>query len=597
MPTNRNTRNTQGATELREGAIPRPVRAEQRVTINPEPNPEMQAFQQVADQMRDQTRRPAGRIRPARRPDTLVDPLRAEVAQPRIVDLETPALEPREHTIDAAQYAEFDTADTAGLTATDVHVNRTGTLDMNIHGDWETTTIIAEPLTPSNHLLEPVDYSKYAKQYNKRIYLEMRFINYFLQRDLFQLENLDSYQHPVEVVTLTYFIQELLSRSPFLFNFLQSEALNFNLIFSKIIAKRTNKSNITITYNAEHKELHLEINTKKFQQTQNMLMHRVNDDAYMFSNIDWNSLVKDVATPITRDAMYYNTEIHKPIFEFFENKALTLDIILPKIPQFETLNKTVKTRIINSEFLSSNVQKNFEKDLEKINTAIQEQYMHTYDKKIRNAQNTVTQLNNQLDDQQTYMDSLILEKIGFLTNGQSYTVKKLQRSLEHPVIEYYAVEEGYLRMHTKPIILNIDTDKVNAITQADKKIAVQKGFSLGLGRHRISIRLHDFKITYKALDGRRNHHIEEYTCYGTFKNPITDAKRSKNLPKVIALAIQMLSQATIGDPAGKTTIGDAYIINKDNLIEMGKNKAPVDIMTFLTNEKDIDKYGGNAYAR
>ncbi len=102
----------------------------------------------------------------------------------------------------------------------------------------------------------------------------------------------------------------------------------------------------------------------------------------------------------------------------------------------------------------------------------------------------------------------------------------------------------------------------------------------------IRISLEDLQISFRHLtDNYRNHHVEQYTCYGNFAEPLNKARIQYDLPRVISLALQMVSHATIGDPAGNETLAKAFVVNSNEAV-INESKEEEHVLLFVKRNQN-----------
>ena len=265
----------------------------------------------------------------------------------------------------------------------------------------------------------------------------------------------------------------------------------------------------------------------------------------------------------------------------------SIDHVLNDIPLFKKLNIEIKKRILNGEFLAKYTKEESikELDIDKLEKQIVNSKLKGIEEKEENLQRAYTRLQNDINNRILELQEVQMQKYAIKT--ANYINKdKLKRVIQDSRIKKIEIHENSLYIYTEPIILNYDKNKINQLPRLKN---LNPKHNLGIGRHVIGIDLKHYYLTFTPVDTYRNYHIEDYNCYGTFNNPINDARRDLNLPKLISLALQMMQYATIGDQAGNVTINKAYeLTDRNSIVYNGKEYYH---HTFLEEHNKITYYG------
>lgn len=443
--------------------------------------------------------------------------------------------------------------------------------------------------TPNHPLRDPI--RNQVALVGKRIYFKEKFFYNQLRTDI--VVDLPGYPTLSKPYAANRFIfMELLSRSPYLFNFLSMKNQSMRDFIETVAMEETTDDKLH--YHIDGKLLFIKVPAKFHMSCIDLLERRANRGEIYLEEQDTKYYMQHVVYPIAKRDNLKGSELHRKLFEHLQEETFTLDFALADIPEFDELDQELKARIINFEFLRADSNKKqaeqgIEKFVERLKSRTVDLYqnrMHEYNQRITNIHHELNKIRQAKREETALYNHTMMD-------DSKLNPEKLKRVMANPLVDRYRIKDNLVEIYTKPIVLNMSPDKYRAITLQKKRTKLQEGYSLGLGRHLIKINLKDFTIQYQTVDGYRNHHIERYSCYGTFLNKIEEAQENRNLAQLIALAIQMLSQATIGDPAGYDTIKEAYLLTPDNLVEYDKKVYPV--MDFLSNVKMYNDLGDIAY--
>ncbi len=248
-----------------------------------------------------------------------------------------------------------------------------------------------------------------------------------------------------------------------------------------------------------------------------------------------------------------------------QGRYFAFDYILKDFTPFNQLSPEVKSRIVSLEFINKQNkdiqinEENYEKIIESLRNG-----------KIKEAQRRLDNHKDELNHLRRRTEEILenynreVEIITGITHTD-YDISKIKKVLNDNRIQHTLVdnEQNLLKILTRPIMLNYDENKKDT---NNKLKALKKTDKLTIGMHEITIGLSDLNFRFNPVNNVRNHHIERYTCYGNFTNPINDAREANNIAKIISLTLQMLSHITIGDPAGNETIKEAIIVDKTDAI-------------------------------
>lgn len=290
---------------------------------------------------------------------------------------------------------------------------------------------------------------------------------------------------------------------------------------------------------------------------------------YIFSNVTYYKLMnntQEFLETLKLDAFFPNTSHKNSILNYIE--TISLDYVLLQIPEYTELHQSVKLRLLNEEYTNKQIIENFEKE-GKIQEILEEYRQKTNDRidfEIHQEQEKIyrqiTEIQREYDAKLAILND-IKQKAELLKtlNNVELNITRLPKN-----ISKIEIDEGSLILTTKPIILQIDRDKYKGIKTAKIRNYVQNPDNqFCIGTHEIIIRP-GFDIRFIPKTRYKNHHIEDFSCYGTYKDHIMSAQKEQDLNKLIFLADRLLSSATVGDIAGNKTIENALVINKYGFI-------------------------------
>jgi hypothetical protein len=256
----------------------------------------------------------------------------------------------------------------------------------------------------------------------------------------------------------------------------------------------------------------------------------------------------------------------------------TLDFLLKDIPAFTSLPEAIKQRIINCEFWYDQKQELTQQNIDDMCFLLLQEYndqqtkaiyarMHSYNMSITQAEENIS---NYLMNLADLKDQLALHQV------HTNTIK-LERITYNPLIKRIHYEPNGIHIDTDLIFLNFDTSKTGLLRNLSPNIeeAVKNGKLFCIGRHTIVINKALQIICSPMLTQYKNYHLEDYHCFGTYADHISVARKEGNIAQLFTLALHSLSSATIGDPAGNSTIRNALIVNPDytvNVVIPGTDK-------------------------
>ena len=368
-------------------------------------------------------------------------------------------------------------------------------------------------------------------------------------------------------LVMTLFNILLLNHSDVLQNFLiyynevNEEKITIASIFSAVVLREPNETEnpyVNYKYDSDRKTLFI------YPSNNIDLLDDLNSMANQLYNVGMSVKASNILEYVYHRKLYIKPDFFNKIHPIYSS----LDVVLKELPEFTKLNHEIKKRILNGEFLE---KYNKEHTIKEINIDELLESIKKSKKRILNSE--YQDLNDRYRNYKAEINHILenMQKIQMETIGiDSYTIdgNKLGRVLNDSRIHEIEIIDNYLFIRTEPILLNYDRNKVQAIARLKH---LPPSHNLGIGRHTIQVDLRTFNLRFSPIDDFRNHHIEDYTCYGTFSNPIDDARREMNLPKLISLALQMLQYATIGDVAGNSTINNAYEVTANNsVVHAGK---------------------------
>lgn len=269
---------------------------------------------------------------------------------------------------------------------------------------------------------------------------------------------------------------------------------------------------------------------------------------------------------------------YKTAFTDLKKQELTLDLLLNEIPEFVNCSQIIKIRIANNDFLcNSKKYANFKntEPIEQIFSIENEKKLKEIERKQEKYQMDAAALTIQLQQlQETYYRS-IQEAQKLIETRNTIGTKFKERFeivLNDPRIHHYKVSNETLLIFTEPIIITIDSNKINTYPKWMSEY-IKKGYNFGIGRHLIAINLVNTKRPdFYPIDQYSNHHIEnsDYRpgrinsmyCLGTHASEMDLAVDGKNFPKIINLSLSVISSVTAGDFVGTETMqeNNMYII-------------------------------------
>ena len=274
-------------------------------------------------------------------------------------------------------------------------------------------------------------------------------------------------------------------------------------------------------------------------------------------------------------------------FTFFKNDVneLSLDYILPHYKNFKTLNQNIKKRIIALEFINDYVKKRVinEENISVIRESIVESRKRRLHEDIESVNKRIDDHSNEIRKLSEKYQTLLQNYAGI--ESTEINEDKLKKAIKDPrIIDVkFSKRSQTIDIVTHPIYLSYDVEK----KEANKHTArLKENERLCIGEHFIRISLEDLQISFRHLtDNYRNHHVEQYTCYGNFAEPLNKARIQYDLPRVISLALQMVSHATIGDPAGNETLAKAFVVNSNEAV-INESKEEEHVLLFVERNQN-----------
>lgn len=280
-----------------------------------------------------------------------------------------------------------------------------------------------------------------------------------------------------------------------------------------------------------------------------------------FINVNIRTLIIDAFRRQYEFTGYFDEDFLMSIIRHLEHKSLT------KITMFEINRFLYKNKIIAME------PEEFKEKFEYLNKKSKEIAIKNETEKVEKIMQQITSENMAIDERIEHvceLEKMLKEKnrtLELLKNRDDHSgeLEKFSRIAKNPLIHDINIKEDVLFIHTVPIFLNYDTNKINSLPSEVKPL-IEKGLRPNIGTHIIKINLSNFGVRFEPKEGIKNYHIEDYNCYGTFESAFTDAKRNTDLPRLIALSLQILSHVTAGDSAGSTTLKKALYVDQDNYV-------------------------------
>lgn len=273
-------------------------------------------------------------------------------------------------------------------------------------------------------------------------------------------------------------------------------------------------------------------------------------------------------------------QIDNPFKEFEirnDNINISLDYVLAHYKPFKELSTKIKQRIVNLEFINKQIKEEIfvDTNLTAIKNSLIEARKEGLNEENREIAHRLKRLDDELIELQKRYNNNVLMMSGFENIGLDE--EKLKRVLSDPRIQsiQIGIRNKKLQLFTNPIYLSFDENKKDSNTHTRK---LKNGERLCIGRHLIEINLNNLSIQFNELnEGLKNSHVENYTCYGNFAEHISNARKNNDLPRLISLSLQMISHATIGDPAGNETLRNAIIVDKKESVTIGKEEMHINI--------------------
>lgn len=290
---------------------------------------------------------------------------------------------------------------------------------------------------------------------------------------------------------------------------------------------------------------------------------------FIFSNVLYyrvRNTTQEFLETLKLDSLLTNNSYKDIMFEYIE--TISLDYILLQIPDYTELHQTIKLRLLNEEFTNKQVIENFEKE-GKIQEILEDYRQRTNDRidfeitqEEEKIYRQITEIQREYDTKLTILNDIKQKAEHLKTlNNVELNITRLPKN-----ISKIEIDEGSLILTTKPILLQIDRDKYKGIKTAKIRNYVQNpDYQFCIGTHEIIIRP-GFDIKFIPKTRYKNHHIEDFSCYGTYKDHIMSAQKEQDLNKLIFLADRLLSSATIGDIAGTRTIENSLVIDQYGFI-------------------------------
>jgi len=291
-----------------------------------------------------------------------------------------------------------------------------------------------------------------------------------------------------------------------------------------------------------------------------------------------NNMIYLVNYPsVDNDIIKYTKTINYPV-EYA--KFITLDFWLGTLPEFNTIPKLILKRIVNLEFIPVTKTTNY-------NTQIEGTLKMYYDTQTTNTldikKKTVIKLNKDIQRYYTHIKEAQEARLRNINeiNKFKQSIKKMTFTEEKLPKEIRAIDiyNGYLKLYTKPIFLNLDLSKASTIktviddmstfSRQQKDDILTKILSgeyrLCIGKHHIVINS-DLDLEFNRENNSINYHVENGYCLGSFLDAVLDAKLNMNLDMLIHLGVRILRNATLGDPYGKRTIQSAMCVDTNDKI-------------------------------
>jgi len=270
-----------------------------------------------------------------------------------------------------------------------------------------------------------------------------------------------------------------------------------------------------------------------------------------------------------------------PFIKFRNNKnEISLDYILSHFPPFKNLNENIKKRIVSNEFINQYIKRQTitDENLNLIRESVVDAKQYRLKEELDNAQRRIEEYMENVKNLSQKYNELLLHYNGI--ESTNIDVDKLSKVIKDPRIANIRLNKKNrsLDILTQPIYLSYDVDKKDT-HRATKKL--KNNEKLCIGVHLIRIELDNLNIIFRHLtEDYRNYHVEQYSCYGNFADPLNKARLSYDLPRTISLALQMISHATIGDPAGNETLNKAFVVSANEGVQMDSN-AEEHVLSFI----------------